>query len=105
MGLKRLGFNELRTDERIPVFYRTRGIGPGDQLMPLVIVNLSAKGLMARCRAELPAEASVQVSLPMIGTRSAKVRWSLGGRIGCEFDKPIEIEAYFEMLTALVHMK
>jgi hypothetical protein len=105
MGLEQRLSSEQRINDRIPVFYRTRGIGPDEQLMPLVIVDLSAKGLMARCEGDFAAEAPIQVSLPMIGTRPARIRWSLGGRIGCEFDTPIGIEDYFEMLNGLVRMK
>jgi len=30
------------------------------------------------------------------------VRWSLGGRIGCELDRPIGMAEYYELLAALL---
>ena len=94
-------FSEKRIDERIPVFHRTRAVGPGGQPLSLVIVDLSASGLMARCDYKLPAGAPIQITLPAIGVHSAMVRWSLGGRMGCELDEPISLENYYELLTAL----
>lgn len=101
MGLGRHSFHEKRIDERIPVFHRTRAVGPNGQPLSLVIVDLSASGLMARCEAKLDAGSRVQVMLPVIGMCFAEVRWSLGGRIGCELEHPIALESYYEALAML----
>ncbi|MDB5706882.1 MAG: pilus assembly protein PilZ [Sphingomonas bacterium] len=101
MQLESHGFSEKRVDARIPVFHRTRAVGPGGQPLSLVIVDLSASGLMARCDVVLPAGSPIQITLPAIGVHSAVVRWSLGGRMGCELDEPISLENYYELLTAL----
>lgn len=101
MVLERHSFHEKRIDDRIPVFHRTRAMGPDGQPLSLVIVDLSASGLMARCEAKLEAGSRLQVMFPAIGMCSAKVSWSLGGRIGCELDHPIGLESYYEVLTTL----
>ncbi|WCM28821.1 PilZ domain-containing protein [Sphingomonas sp. QA11] len=102
MGLESHPFQEKRVDERIPVFHRTRATGPDGQALSLVIVDLSANGLMARCDAQLAPGEWLQIMLPLIGTCRARLRWSLGGRIGCEFDQPIGPEQYGELLAMLV---
>jgi len=47
---------------------------------------------MARCDHRLSTGESLRIDLPGVGTRTALVCWSLGGRIGCEFDAPINLE-------------
>ena len=91
MGLEQHGFVEQRAHKRVPVFHRTRAAGADGQLLPLIIVDLSTHGLMARCEQRLSAGERLRVDLPGVGARSAVVCWSMGGRIGCEFDAPINL--------------
>jgi hypothetical protein len=100
MGRERHDYSDKRAHKRVPVFHRTRGAGADGQPLSLVIVDLSAGGLMARCDHRLSTGERLQVYLPGIGTRSALVCWSLGGRIGCEFDAPINIEACLAIAAA-----
>lgn len=102
MGLESHYFQEKRADLRIPVFHRTRATGADGQALSLVIVDLSANGLMARCGVPLVPGESLEIMLPLIGTCRSRLRWSLGGRIGCEFDQPIGPEQYGELLAMLV---
>ena len=92
---------EQREGERVSVFHRTRMVGPDGQALTLVIVDLSQKGLMARCDQDLAREARIQVNIPGIGMCFAVVRWSLGGRIGCELEEYIEVDDYHAALAAL----
>ena len=92
MGLERHDFVDKRAHKRIPVFHRTRATGADGQPLSLVIVDLSSNGLMARCDHRLRTGERLEVYLPGVGTRSAAICWSLGGRIGCEFDSPINLE-------------
>ncbi|MEO8374970.1 MAG: PilZ domain-containing protein [Sphingomonas bacterium] len=94
MGLERHDFIEKRAHKRVPVFHHARAVGSEGQPLSLVIVDLSAGGLMARCDHPLTTGDRLQVHVPGIGLRSAHVCWALGGRIGCEFDTPISLEAY-----------
>jgi hypothetical protein len=101
MGLERHSITDKRIDERVPVCHRTRAVGPIGQPLSLVIVDLSANGLMARCDTAPAAGSRIQVLLPIIGMCFAEVRWSLGGRIGCELEQPIGLESYYEVVTML----
>ncbi len=92
---------EQRARDRVSVFHRTRMVGPDGQALSLVIVDLSQKGLMARCDQDIAREARIQVNIPGIGMCHAVVRWSLGGRIGCELEEQIAIEDYHAALSAL----
>ena len=93
---------DLRQVERDAVHFRTRGVSAGGHAFPLLIVNTSAKGLMARCEAELAEGERLRIALPAAGNVEAEVRWSLGGRIGVEFTEVIALPVYYEMLAALI---
>ena len=86
-------FVEQRAHKRVPVFHRTRAAGADGQPLSLVIVDLSTNGLMARCDQGLSTGERLKVDLPGVGARGAVVCWSMGGRIGCEFDAPINLES------------
>lgn len=93
MGLQRHDFVDQRAHKRVPVFHRTRAAGADGRPLSLVIVDLSSNGLMARCDQGLSTGERLKVDLPGVGARSAMVCWSMGGRIGCEFDAPINLES------------
>ena len=90
---------EVGRDE---VSYRTRATAPGGFTALLHIVNVSAMGFMARCEHELVPGEKLSVSLPRVGTLAAEVKWALGGRIGCQFDKTIDLAPYLELLAEMV---
>ena len=87
---------------RDEVHYRARAFGPDAQQVSLLIVNLSALGLMAR--ADVPYEVGqrLRVTLPVVGVVVAEIRWSLGGRLGCELDRPIDLADYYELLAVML---
>ena len=93
---------ERRSCEREEVFYRTRASAAGIGSFPVQVVNISAQGLMARSEAELPVGQQLTVRLPVVGEVRAEVRWSLGGRIGCQFARMIDLVPYLELLGVLV---
>ena len=97
-----LAFKDERSATRDEVHFRTRVFGPDGRGRPILIVNISAAGLMARCDADFAVGERVRIALPVIGNVPGEIRWSLGGRIGCELDRPIELAAYYEVLAALV---
>ena len=90
---------------RDEVHYRARAIGPDGQPFNLLIVNISAMGLMARCDAPYAVDDRIELMLPVIGTVPAQIRWSLGGRIGCELERVIDLADYYEVLAVLVRGK
>ncbi|TXC70652.1 PilZ domain-containing protein [Sphingomonas ginsenosidivorax] len=93
---------DARGAPRDEVMHRTRGVGADGAVMKLVIVNISATGLMARCELVPDVGAVIGVELPILGRVPATVRWVLGGRIGCAFDAPIPLAEYYGMLSTLL---
>ena len=92
---------ERRDDDREEVFYRTRASAAAPGSFPIQVVNISPHGFMARAEAEPPVGTALSVRLPIIGEVEAEVRWSLGGRIGCQFARAIELAPYLELLGAM----
>ena len=93
---------EHRQERREEVHHRARAtdLAAGCPL-PMLVVNLSQGGLMARCEVPLVAGDRFRVVLPVAGARVAEVRWALGGRIGCQFDEPISLLDYAHALAAM----
>jgi len=92
---------DRRGAPRQEVYHRTRGTLAAGGSVALQVVNVSATGFMARTEAELEPGARLQVRLPIVGERHAEVRWALAGRIGCQFDRPIDLADYLGLLGAL----
>lgn len=96
-------------DERVmgrdEVHYRARGYGPDAKQVPLVIVNISALGLMARCDAPYRPGERLRIALPVVGVVVAEIRWALGGRIGCELDRTIDLADYYELLAHMIRAR
>lgn len=93
---------DAREDLRDEVMHRTHAIDAQGQSHKLVIVNMSANGLMARCDGNPGAGDPARIHLPILGDVDAIVRWSLGGRIGCEFDRTIPLAEYYAMLAVMI---
>lgn len=56
------------------------------------VLDLTADGFMASCDAPLAVGARLWLMLPGRRRANAVVRWASGGRIGAEFDQPLEPE-------------
>ncbi len=104
-GRGNLAYAEIRREERDEVHYRARAFGPDAKPVTLLIVNISPHGLMARCEAHFEIGDRFRVILPHAGTLAAEIRWSLGGRIGCQFDRAIDLADYYELLATMVKGK
>ena len=93
---------EHRAEPRDEVHHRARAtdIAAGCPL-PMLIVNMSPHGMMARCEVPLSIGDRLRIVLPAAGTRIAEVRWALGGRIGCQFDRPVALGEYVSALSAM----
>jgi hypothetical protein len=97
-----LAYSDRRELPRDEVDYRARATGPDGKPVNLQVVNLSAQGMMARTARDHAIGERLTVALPVIGTVTAEVRWSLGGRIGCELSRAINLADYYELLAAMV---
>jgi hypothetical protein len=101
-GYGRPAAKDERLVARDEVHYRTRGFGPDAQPLDLLIVNISALGLMARCDTAFETGDRIRLTLPVVGVAAAEVRWSLGGRVGCQLDQPIALSDYYDLLATMV---
>lgn len=97
-----VAYRDERSIGRDEVHYRTRAVGPDGRLLSIVIVNISAMGLMARCDGVFAEGERIGITLPVLGAVNAQIRWSLGGRIGCELDRMIELADYYALLAAML---
>lgn len=95
-------FIELRRAARQDVSFRAE-MRAGDAAgLKIHIVDISELGFRARCD-NCPQSGSIQVELPGLGFISARIVWSLGGRIGGEFARPLEPALYHKMLYSAPH--
>jgi len=90
---------------RDDVHYRARAFGPDARQLTFLIVNISPHGLMARCDTPFETGDRLRIILPVAGTVAAEIRWSLGGRLGCQFDPAIDLAAYYELIAVLLKGK
>jgi hypothetical protein len=102
VGISNLAFVDPRRDGREDVHYQAKATGPDGRPTSLLVVNISPRGLMARCEAALEAGDTIRLTLPRIGTVEAEVRWSLGGRLGCEFTRLVGLADYYDLIAVLV---
>ena len=93
--------HEERSEPREPVLYRTRLTDVDGVERPATLVNVSPSGFMARCEAAHATGDTIAVVLPRLGKVAAVVRWSLGGRVGCQLHRPCGLSDYHLLLQAL----
>ena len=93
-------YAEQRRAPRDEVALPTRMFTQDQRGSDVLLVNISPLGFMVREYGETPKGTIVRIALPRLGQVSAKVMWSLGGRLGAEFIKPIDSYAYTAMLNA-----
>ncbi|ATE63905.1 PilZ domain-containing protein [Rhizorhabdus dicambivorans] len=93
-------YAEQRRAPRDEVALPTRMFVKDHQGSDVLLVNISPLGFMVREYGETPKGSIVRLALPRLGQVTAKVVWSLGGRVGAEFIKPIDHYAYTAMLNA-----
>ena len=100
-----LAFQDDRSVGRDEVHYRAKAFGQDAKPIALVIVNMSAMGLMARCETHYQAGDRITINLPFVGAIVAHIRWSLGGRIGCALDRTIDLANYYELLAVMLRAR
>lgn len=102
MSLPAHHFGDDRREERDEVHHRARASHADGRALTLLLVNISPHGFMARCDAAVVEEDRIHVTLPAAGRVPARVVWSLGGRVGCQFADPVPRARYYELLAALL---
>ncbi len=97
-----LAFSDIRREDRDEVHYRTRAVHADGRPLQVLVVNLSPHGFMARCEARMADADLIRITLPGVGQLATHVRWALGGRIGCQFERPISLAHYYELLAIVL---
>lgn len=92
---------DARGEPRDEVMHRTHALDADGRTVKLVLVNMSANGLMARCAGDPISGDRLRIRLPILGYVDAIVRWSLGGRVGCELERTIPLADYYSMLMVM----
>lgn len=92
---------EDRVEPRDETLYRARLSTPAGEARVVTIVNVSPNGFMARSDEPVATGDIVQVTLPVVGTFAAEVRWALGGRIGCKLAQEVPPALYQFVLAAM----
>lgn len=92
---------EGRAEPRDEVHHRARARLADQRSITVLVVNLSPGGLMIRSDAPVSVGEWMKIQLPLQGEVQAAVRWALGGRIGCQFEKPIDPRHYHAVLGAM----
>jgi len=83
-------FESMRSEPRDSMFLMAvvRRAGSGD--ITVKVRNLSAGGMMAESPVNFSRCDVVEVELRGIGVVAGKVAWNAGGRVGVQFDSPID---------------
>ncbi|WP_116092054.1 PilZ domain-containing protein [Sphingomonas crusticola] len=79
-----------RADARESVLLMAMLRGPRAPHVPVRVRNLSAGGMMVVSQVLVCPDDAVKVELAGVGTIEGKVAWVFSGRIGIQFDKPID---------------
>lgn len=93
---------DQRSAEREEVFFRTRCSTAAQRNVPVQIVNISATGFMARTEGDFAIGDIVTVKMPVVSETRATIRWALGGRVGAQFERMIDLTSYLNMLAEMV---
>ncbi|TCP35039.1 PilZ domain-containing protein [Sphingomonas sp. BK235] len=92
---------EDRVEPRDETLCRTWLFDAGGARHSVTVVNASLNGFMARAEADLSIGERVVLTLPVIGDRTAEIRWSLGGRVGAKFAQELPASLYPCALAAM----
>jgi hypothetical protein len=82
----RIFASDRRMAERFDVVLWTRVRVPGKSEHPARIGNISASGFMAMTSCPVQDYAALEIELPKTGWVKATALWSMGDRIGGEFE-------------------
>ena len=84
------GFQSMRAEPRDSMFLMAVMRRPGGPDVSVKVRNLSAGGMMAESPIGFSRGEAVETDLRGIGTITGKVAWTAGGRVGVQFDGPID---------------
>lgn len=82
-----------REAERFAVSVPVRLKPEGVRVITVALRDISTTGLMARTSQSIPLGGYVDIELPAVGDVQARVRWTVGERVGVRFAHPIDVDA------------
>ena len=83
-------FETLRSEPRDSMFLMAAMRRPGSAEVQVKVRNLSPGGMMAESPFSFSRGDVIEADLRGIGTVAGKVAWTAGGRVGVQFDAPID---------------
>lgn len=83
-------FEHLRAEPRDSMFLMAAVRRVGGTDVSCKVRNLSAGGMMAESPVGFSRGDAIEVDLRGIGIITGKIAWTAGGRIGVQFDAPID---------------
>ncbi len=81
---------ERRSAERYAVHIPCNIVDATMQEELILVENISINGLLAHASGKFQIGAEVRITLSELGEVDAVIRWCGNGRLGCEFNEPIE---------------
>lgn len=93
--------DDFRRTERDDVEYQVQIWGATLPPSPALIINISPSGCMLRCDQMVSIGESLSLDVPSIGTLRGMVIWTVGARIGVEFDVAMPQKLYEQTLTQM----
>lgn len=96
-----LAYANERREVREEVDHRTVATTSDGRTLPVLVVNISPSGLMVRCGQPVDPGAMLTFRLPGLDPLIGEVRWTLGGRVGCQFTRPIPPNTFYATLARL----
>lgn len=79
--------NAERYSVLVPVTLRPEGF----RMLTVFVGDISATGFMAHSDEPITLGAYVSIDLPGLGPTHARVRWTVGNRVGARFVEPIDV--------------
>jgi len=84
------GFESLRSEPRDSMFLMAAMRRTGGAEVQVKVRNLSPGGMMAESPVSFSRGDLIEADLRGIGTITGKIAWTAGGRVGVQFDTPID---------------
>lgn len=83
-------FESMRSEPRDSMFLMAVMRRQGGPDVTVKVRNLSAGGMMAESPVNFSRGESIEAELRGIGTISGKIAWTAAGRVGVQFDSPVD---------------
>lgn len=83
-------FESMRSAPRDSMFLMAAVRRPGGADVQVKVRNLSSGGMMAESPVNFSRGDAIEADLRGIGLVTGKIAWTAGGRIGVQFDAPVD---------------